>query len=200
VTNHEYVEPRYLHGAYAGRELDANEVLYSDDGRRDDDEVLKEMNAHGVSVTRVSAKGDGGWDIVADPGNRRVTGLTEMEISGPVRGCKHVRTRFSPDGTRSRGTLNNCASGATPWNTYLAAEENWAGYFRNDDDALPREHARYGVVHGKPSRYGWETAARGADETARFDASTKGDAADADYRNEPNSFGWMVEIDPFNPE
>ena len=60
-----------------------------------------------------------------------------------------VRTKYSPDGTRTRGTLNNCAHGVTPWNTYLTGEENWAGYFRNGDQrrppALPREQSRYGV-------------------------------------------------------
>lgn len=196
VMNHEYVEPRYLHAAYAGQALTTDETVLHDDTRLDD-EVLKELNAHGVSVVRVSTDGNE-WSVVPDPRNRRVTGLTRMEISGPVRGSDPVKTLYSPDGTATRGTLNNCAHGVTPWNTYMAAEENWAGYFRNGDAELPREHSRYGIRD--TSRYGWEKAESGADEYVRFDASSTGADATQDYRNEPNSFGWMVEIDPFDPD
>jgi hypothetical protein len=35
---------------------------------------------------------------------------------------------------------------------------------------------------------------------ARFNVSSLGEDATEDYRNEPNHFGWMVEIDPFDPE
>ncbi len=204
VMNHEYVEPRFLHSArYAGKELKSSEVLL-ENGKRADDEVLKEMNGHGISVVRVKRGTDGAWAVVSDPHNRRVTALTPMEISGPVRGTAHLVTKYSPDGTRTRGTLNNCAHGVTPWNTYLAAEENWAGYFRNGDQQdqkpnLPREQARYGVRAGGMSRYGWELAEGGADAYVRFDASSTGDSAAEDYRNEPNGFGWVVEIDPFDP-
>ncbi len=203
VLNHEYVAPRWLHPGYAGRAVGEDEVIITD-GTRDPGEVLKEMNAHGVSIVRIR-RGEGGrWAVVDDPLNRRVTALTPMEIAGPVRGSSHVRTRYSPDGTRVRGTLNNCASGVTPWNTYMAGEENWAGYFRNGDTdeagapALPREHDRYGVPTGR-GRYAWELAAGGDDACLRFDASRRAADATGDYRNEPNAFGWLVEIDPFDP-
>jgi uncharacterized protein len=105
----------------------------------------------------------------------------------------------------TRGTINNCAHGVTPWNTYLTCEENWAGYFVNrttydQKPDLPREHARYGVPSGQMTRYGWELAASAADEYVRFDATETGSDATDDYRNEPNGFGWVVEIDPFDPE
>jgi secreted PhoX family phosphatase len=204
VMNHEYVEPRTLHAAYRGKPMRESSIAIAND-RRDDDEVRKELNAHGVSIVRIRRGSDGNWSIVDDPRNRRVTGLTPIEMGGPVRGSRHVVTKYSPDGTRTRGTLNNCAHGVTPWNTYLTAEENWAGYFRNGDQrdqkpSLPREHARYGVVAGGRSRYAWEIASGGADEFVRFDASSRGASPSEDYRNEPNTFGWMVEIDPFNPQ
>lgn len=199
VLNHEYVEPRFLHAAkWAGKTLDGDVVVFAPDGSRDADEVLKEMNAHGVSVARVQRGADGQWAIVADPMNRRITGLTEMAIAGPARGSAHLVTKFSPDGTKTRGTLNNCAYGATPWNTYMSAEENWAGYFVNTDAEMPREHDRYGVSD-EESRYGWEKAAGGAEEYLRFNAAATGATPADDYRNEPNSFGWMVEFDPFDP-
>jgi uncharacterized protein len=203
-VNHEYVDPRFLHSAaYAGNELRDGEVMVEADGTRPDDHVLKEMNAHGVSVVRIAEQSFGEWEIVRDDRNRRITALTPMEIGGPVRGYHKVRTKYSPDGTMTRGTINNCAHGVTPWNTYLTCEENWAGYFVNKTQYdqkpdLPREHSRYGVRTDR-SRYGWELAASGADEYVRFDASETGADATEDYRNEPNGFGWVVEIDPWNP-
>ena len=95
--------------------------------------------------------------------------------------------------------LNNCGNGYTPWGTYLTAEENWAGYFMNADATQPREHKRYGVP-SKAGRYAWETADNAADQYRRFDATRYGADASADYRNEPNTFGWIVEIDPYNPD
>ena len=203
VLNHEYVDPRFMHTSYLGKPVEGDEVII-ENGVRPAEEVLKEIHAHGVSVVRVQGDDNGQWRVVDDPHNRRIHGLTEIEISGPARGSEHLVTKFSPDGTRTRGTLNNCAHGVTPWNTYMAAEENWAGYFRNGDmedqkPALPREHERYGVPTGQ-GRYAWELADSGADEFVRYDASKKADDATGDYRNEPNTYGWMVEIDPFNPD
>jgi secreted PhoX family phosphatase len=199
VFNHEYTEPRFMHAAkWAGQALENEDVVLTAEGKRDDDEVLAEINAHGVTVVRITRGDDGMWAVQMDPHNRRITGLTEMAISGPAKGSAHLVTKFSPDGTKTRGTLNNCANGYTPWNTYFAAEENWAGYFVNKTDEAPREHKRYGVPN-EASRYKWELAAGGADEFARFDATATGADATADYRNEPNTFGWMTEIDPFDP-
>jgi secreted PhoX family phosphatase len=163
------------------------------------------MNAHGISIYRTAKQADGTWTIVQDPHNRRITALTPMEIAGPVRGSDHVKTMYSPDGTMTRGTVNNCAHGVTPWGTYMSAEENWAGDFANTDQLdqkpdLPREHARYGVsTKPQGGRYGWHLAKSGADEYSRFNASATGDSATEDYRNEPNTFGYMVEIDPYDP-
>jgi secreted PhoX family phosphatase len=198
VMNHEYIEPRFTHTAALGQPLSRSGFPVKADGSREADQVLKEMNGHGVSIARVAPQANGQWGVVRDDRNRRVTALTPMEISGPVRGSDFVKTLYSPDGTRTRGTLNNCAHGVTPWNTYLTCEENWAGYFRNGDETLPREHTRYGV-RTENSRYGWDLADSGADEYIRFDASTKAAQPTGDYRNEPNAFGWVVEIDPFNP-
>mgnify|MGYP003630883249 FL=1 len=209
VMNHEYVEPRYMHENSIGQNLGSGGVrIYEDldvngnviNRRRDTDEVLKEMNAHGISIFRVIKGSNNEWQIQPDNLNRRITALTPMEIQGPVRGTSFVRTLYSPAGTMTRGTLNNCAHGVTPWNTYMFSEENWAGYFRNGGNANPREHSRYGVNSSATGtgRYAWELAESGADEYVRFDASIKAANATGDYRNEPNCFGWMVEVDPFD--
>ncbi len=188
VMNHEYLDDKLFHpnGATLG-------------ATRPADEVRKEIAGHGVSVIHIRKNGSN-WEVVnGSPFNRRVTSSTPMDIRGPAAGDAKLATKYSPNGTATRGTINNCGMGATPWHTYLTAEENWAGYFVNKDDPQPREHKRYGVS-SKNGRYYWETADSGADEYVRFDASTKGATALDDYRNEPNTFGWMVEIDPFDPE
>lgn len=200
VLNHEYVEPRYLHAAAAGLSLDRDTPPRHADGSRDANQVLKELNAHGVSVVRIRQDDDGQWHVVRDAHNRRVTGLTPMRLSGPVAGTVHVQTRYSPDGTMVRGTLNNCAHGVTPWNTYMAAEENWAEYFANGETEIDRRQSRYGIDTGDGKRYLWHRADSGADEFVRFDASIRGASAHDDYRNEPHAFGYMVEIDPFDPD
>jgi secreted PhoX family phosphatase len=202
VLNHEYVAPRFMHARAAGQQIGDSRIPLVNN-ERPADEALKEINAHGVSVVRITRGADGRWAVVNDPRNRRITGATPMEIAGPVRGSALVRTKYSPDGTRTRGTLNNCAHGVTPWNTYMAAEENWAGYFRNLDTRdgqplRPRENARYGIPT-TVGRYNWDQVSGGGDAFIRFNASSTGADATQDYRNEPNTFGWMVEIDPFNP-
>lgn len=186
VLNHEYVDAPVLH---------PNGPTVSNGKRIIADEVRKEINAHGVSVVEIRRGATGEWTVLPSSTNRRITGATPMSIAGPARGHSLLKTRHSPDGTSARGTLNNCAHGATPWGTYLTCEENWAGYFATSDDELPKELSRYGVQGA--SRYGWETAP--GEEFQRFDATRRAENATGDYRNEPNTFGWVVEIDPFDP-
>jgi uncharacterized protein len=184
-VNHEYIDQAPLHPN--------GPTLV--DGKRPFDEVRKEVAAHGVSVVEIK-KGGSGWKVVrGSKYNRRITGATKMEITGPVRGSSFVKTAFSPKGTHCRGTLNNCAHGYTPWGTYLTCEENWAGYLINRAPR-PREQSKYGVATSG-SRYGWETA---GGEYARFDVTPTAADATGDYRNEANTFGWVVEIDPFDPK
>ena len=186
VLNHEYIDAPLLHPN--GPTLVAGK-------RSSAEEVRKEINAHGVSVVEVR-RVRGQWEVLPSARNRRITGATPMQISGPVRGHALLQTRYSPDGTATRGTLNNCANGFTPWGTYLTCEENWAGYFASGDAERPREMTRYGV--GSAGRYGWDHLS--GDEFQRFNATRLAAEAAGDYRNEPNHFGWIVEIDPFAPE
>ncbi len=186
VLNHEYIDAPLLH---------PNGPTVVDGKRVNVDEVRKEINAHGVSVVEIRRGPRGDWSVLPSSRNRRITGATPMRIEGPARGHALMRTRYSPSGTSTRGTLNNCSNGHTPWGTYLTCEENWAGYFASADSELPRELSRYGVRGS--GRYGWETVA--GDEFERFNATRTAADASGDYRNEPNTFGWIVEIDPFDP-
>ena len=166
-------------------------------------EVDKEVAAHGVAIVEVKKTGSA-WSYVKESAfNRRITPLTEMSISGPARGNALLATRFSADGTRTRGTLNNCGTGKSPWGSFLTGEENWSGYFVRSasDDAARADKSvaalkRYGRNQGATSRHGWETG--GADDKyARWDISKTGATAGSDYRNEMNGMGYIVEIDPY---
>ncbi|MEQ9465163.1 MAG: PhoX family phosphatase [Haliea sp.] len=201
VVNHEYAEPRLMHQAAAGLELGSFDVPLRGDGSRDPDQVLKEMHAHGVSIVRIRRAEDGQWRPLRDPLNRRISALTPMLFSGPLRGDPRLQTAYSPDGTRGRGTLNNCAHGVTPWGTYLTCEENWRYYFAREQGAMPASLSRYGV--GPLNAWRWHLAAANAGEEAaqyaRFDATPRADSPQRDFRHEPHAFGWVVEIDPFDP-
>lgn len=193
VVNYEYIDQQALHPNGPTRDAD---------GRRPAEEVRKEINAHGVGVLRIR-KQHGRWRVIDnDPLNRRFTTACVMELSGPLRGTAHVKTRFSPDGTRTRGTNNNCGNGYTPWGTYLTCEENWPNVFINCSASLPDDQRRIGIST-KATSYGWETAAGDAseidDEFARFDITPRGASALEDYRNEASTYGYIVEIDPHDP-
>ena len=143
--------------------------------------VQKALAAHGVSVIAVALV-DGKWRAVDSPFNRRITGTTPVTFSGPVP-ANHPALKSSNE---PMGTLNNCANGHTPWGTYLACEENFDGYFgMTSPVTLTATEKRYGLS-ATGQGYGWYTA------DARFDLATN--------RNEPNRFGWVVEIDPMDPE
>jgi secreted PhoX family phosphatase len=169
-------------------------------------EVDKEMALHGLSVVEVRLSG-GKWAYQKDSSfNRRVHQQTEVELSGPVRGNALVVTKYSTNGTKIRGTLNNCGTGRTPWNTYLSGEENWSGYFTRaaTDDAARGDKSvvslkRYGRDQGAASRHGWETGGT-EDKYQRWNISKKGASLDGsdDYRNEMNGMGYIVEMDAYD--
>jgi secreted PhoX family phosphatase len=170
VVNHEYADDGLLHP----------------DGMRTwtADKVRKCQAAHGVSIVELRQRGDGGWEVVRPSRfGRRITAATPMRIAGPAAGHPWLRTAADPAGTRVLGTFNNCANGHTPWGTYLTCEENFYAYFANRG-TIPPEQRRYGISE-KGFGYRWN------EHDARFDVQRE--------PNEPNRFGWVVEIDPFDP-
>jgi len=182
-----------------------------------------EIMAHGGSIIEIR-KADGRWEVVKDsPFNRRITAETEMELTGPAAGHALLKTSADGTGTRVLGMLNNCAGGVTPWGTWLSGEENFHGYFAvavpeedlpevgpEESYADPAERTkaieereaqlqarRDEILAGLPEqdmqkRYGlpggWYAWNRWHD---RFDLAKE--------PNEPNRFGWIVEIDPHDP-
>jgi secreted PhoX family phosphatase len=185
-------------------------------GSRPELEVLKEINLHGVSIVELVKSGKQ-WTYKVDSSlNRRITPQTPVRITGPAAHLADIRalmvTRFDPSGATSRGTLNNCGHGKTPWGTYLACEENWAVYFGMPTGANPVDsktitsRKRYGVVDapmaaGKKSErsQGWHTVSSSDNRFTRWNVSAAGSSAQQDFRNEPNTFGFNLEIDPLAP-
>ncbi|KQM33122.1 PhoX family protein [Sphingomonas sp. Leaf10] len=212
VMNHENITRTYLHP----------NGPTTTNGVRPTAEVVKEIECHGVSVVEVTRASTGGWSYVQSSAlNRRITPFTPTTISGPVRGNALLFTAYSPDGTNGRGTINNCANGHMPWGTYMTCEENWAGYYRRDAGDNARRSAALGAKSVQAfARYGlntssgdtlragnhsWTTAAEvtaGQTLIRKFNATvdpTQPANGTGDFRNEPNQYGWCVEIDPYDP-
>lgn len=148
------------------------------------DKVRKGQNAMGVSVIEVKKEGDG-WTVVRPSQYaRRITVNTPMSVTGPAKGNDLLKTTADPAGATILGTMQNCANGHTPWGTYLTCEENWSDIFvkKAAPNALEK---RYGISDSDES-YRWNEV----DPRFSVDATP----------NEPNRFGWVVEIDPFNPD
>jgi len=146
-----------------------------------------EMASQGFSVVEIRSEG-GQWRVVQESRfNRRITARSaRIRIAGPAAGHKRMQTRADPEGRLAIGTLNNCAGGVTPWGTVLTCEENIHSYFTGDAVKHPEAAAfkRYDI-NGR-GRYLW---GRHFD---RFHLDKE--------PNEPNRFGWVVEIDPYDPD
>ncbi|MFN0302552.1 MAG: PhoX family protein [Burkholderiales bacterium] len=163
---------------------------YTDDGLLHTDgmktwsaaKVQKSQAAHGVSVIEVEER-DGRWRLVRPSRYaRRHTAATPFTVQGPAADHPMMRTAADPAGRTVLGTLNNCASGKTPWGTYLSGEENFANYF-DGGDKLDAHQRRWGLR--KSGFYRWP------EHDERFNA--------VKHPNEFNRFGWVVEIDPMDP-
>ena len=168
VMNHEYTDDGLLHS----------------DGMKSwtAEKVRKAQAANGVSVVEVALK-DGRWQVLRPSTYaRRFTAATPFAVGGPAAGHALMKTAADPDGRRVLGTLNNCASGMTPWGTYLSGEENFAFYF-DGPERPDADQQRWGLR--KSGFFRW------AEHDERFDAKQ--------HPHEFHRFGWVVEIDPFDP-
>ncbi|NGO51958.1 PhoX family protein [Allomesorhizobium camelthorni] len=180
VVNHEYTNEHLMFPGIVT--ISEGKIKVSD---ADQKRVDIEMAAHGGSIVEIRKEG-GKWQVVKDGKlNRRITATTEMQLSGPVAGHDRVKTNADATGTKVFGTVNNCAGGVTPWGTYILAEENFHGYFAGELPADHSEAANYERVGVPDGTYQW------ANFYDRFDVSKE--------PNEPNRFGWIVEVDVQDP-
>jgi secreted PhoX family phosphatase len=191
------------HGLLAQNNEYADEGLLFPDGvdNWNEEKTNKSLNAHGVSIIEIKrgphshrprwrsrgSQKDSDWHVVRPSRYaRRITGQTPMRIGGPAAGDDRLKTIDDPTGRHVLGTLNNCAMGFTPWGTYLTCEENFNGFFFRTltPDSRSTLEKRYNI---SPSNGGL----RWYNTHPRFNADL--------HPNEPNRFGWVVEIDPFDP-
>jgi uncharacterized protein len=184
-VNHEYVNPELIFPNWATIGKDEKGKDQVKMGEYSKELVDIEMAAHGGTIVEIR-KVEGKWEPVLDGAfNRRITATTEIELTGPVAGTPRVTTVADPTGRKVFGTFNNCAGGVTPWGTYLMSEENINNYFLGE---LPEGH-------GEAQNYKRMGIPRGSYEWGkfhdRFDISKD--------PNEANRFGWVVEVDPSDP-
>jgi len=198
--NHENINQQFLHTA-------ADYKAGINNAARVVTQIDKEVNAHGVSAIEIVRNSNSSLNKQS-AFNRRYTAASPMDIAGPASGDSLLVTPYSLTGTTTRGTLNNCANGVTPWGTYLTCEENWAGYFKRPASATLATNAavaqkRYMGSSSSNGSYGWANPAggdvSGSGLYSRWDLNLTGADSTLDYRNAANTFGWVVEIDPFAP-
>ncbi len=176
-VNHEYTDPHVMFPGFADDKAAAEGTTA--------DSAAIELEAHGASVVEIK-KESGAWKVVDGSSyNRRITLNTEMTLSGPAAGHDRLKTSADASGKIVLGMINNCGGGWTPWGTVLTAEENFHQYFGGDPagTAEAANYKRYGIK-GEPS-YPWGKF------VDRFDVTKE--------LNEPNRFGWVVEINPYDP-
>ncbi|WP_373051992.1 PhoX family protein [Thioalkalivibrio sp.] len=170
-------------------EFGRNSHVLGKDLPENKEDVRLSQAAHGVSVVAIASNRWGDWNAISSPNSRRITVNTPMAFSGPAADSDLLKnTANNP----YLGTANNCGSGMTPWGTYVTCEENFNGYFGSNTDTVggfdqlqDESYVRYGFSKNGFG-YGWHLY------DDRFDLSNE------DYKNEPNRFGWCVEIDPFD--
>ncbi len=145
--------------------------------------VRKSQRAVGISIVDVLRVGPRWTPQRPSPHAQRIHAETPLRIAGPAAGHDAMKTSRSATGRAGLGTLANAGSGWTPWGTYLSCERNFEHAFKGRAQPTADE-ARYGIG-AAANRMRW------GDADARFDVERN--------PNEPNHFGWVVEVDPYDP-
>lgn len=177
VVNHEYTTERFMFPGY-------------DEKNPTREQYETARAAHGLSVVEVHRTPDGLTPVMGGY-NRRITADSTFTLTGPAAGSEFVTTAADPTGRTVTGTVNNCSGGVTPWGTVLSGEENFNSYFGSVEGAEAPTAVdadrwkRYGIKM-EPSERKWETF------DARFDPTKT--------PNEVNRFGYVVEINPWDPQ
>ncbi|MEU3601622.1 PhoX family protein [Streptomyces sp. NPDC006798] len=171
VANHEYTDEVLMFRGYDPENPTREQVEIA-------------WAAHGLSVVVVEEERRSGrlTPVTRHHLNRRLTATSPFRLTGPAAGGALLRTSADPTGRQVLGTLNNCAGGETPWGTTLHGEENFDQYFANGSSATDK---RYGIGTGATERK-WERFDK------RFDVARE--------PQESHRFGWVVELDPYDPD
>ena len=141
------------------------------------EQIAQEKAVVGGSIFRVRKQGNSWAFVDDDQYNRRIDATTPMGLTGPASSSEEV------DGADEViGTLANCGGGITPWNTVLTCEENFQDYYgertlQNEPGSSQDDRAEQLKTE---ETYRW------------FD--------DQESAQPPEHYGWIVEVDPFDPE
>lgn len=151
------------------------------------EEISKEaLIDQGLGVIFVQRGADGQWARAENVSDRRITGISGLEdgrylkSTGPATAVftKTIVNGYSDGlGDKIVGTFGNCAGGTTPWGTVLSAEENF-------QDQVPE------AVHRDGSAF--SPSAKEFDQGFDGQGNVLGLAG--------NKYGWIVEVDPSNPQ
>ena len=140
----------------------------------------------GLGVISVRREADGRWVRAEGVGDRRISGASGLDdgkylsSTGPATEVfNKTKVKGYTDGLGDKiiGTFGNCAGGTTPWGTVLSAEENVQyqvpeGVFSDGSSLDPSEVTFDSGFDGQGNVFGLAG----------------------------NKYGWIVEIDPSNPE
>ena len=144
----------------------------------------------GLGIISIKRNAEGKWERTFSDRDRRVTGISglnnwdrALKSTGAAVAVFNKPNKLGYEdglGDRIIGTFQNCAGGTTPWGTVLSAEENF-------QDQVPEAV----MVDGSslnPSETPFLISADNVDGRANV------------FGLAGNKYGWMVEIDPANPD
>ena len=171
-------------------ELDAFTLLDRSLLKQQIKEISREgLIDQGMGVISVRRNPDGKWERTYSDADRRITGISgldapsqSLKCTGPAVAIFNKQDKLGYDdnlGERIIGTFQNCAGGTTPWGTVMSAEENF-------QDQVPEEVMADGSSFTPSAKKFLLT-----DEEVDGRANVFGLAG--------NKYGWMVEIDPADP-
>jgi uncharacterized protein len=152
-------------------------------------EISKEaMIDLGIGVISLRQEANGQWVRTNSTTDRRITGISGLEDGRYLKATGPATAVFRKTqglgyidalGERIIGTFNNCAGGTTPWGTVFSAEENFQDFVPEpvnaDGTSMPPSKKPFSI----------------ADDGVNGLGSVFGLAG--------NKYGWMVEVDPANP-
>ncbi|MGD1805756.1 PhoX family protein, partial [Dapis sp. BLCC M126] len=143
----------------------------------------------GIGVISIRREPDGKWVRTNSKFDRRITGISGLEdgrylkSTGPAVAVFNKKGKGYDDklGDKIIGSFSNCAGGTTPWGTVFSAEENFQAYVI---EAVYSDGTSVDPTQGNSVFIGEKGMA------------SLGSA----FGLAGNKYGWMVEIDPANPD
>ncbi len=170
-------------------EVDAYKLTENNPLKAQIREICQEaLEDQGIGVMLLRQNANGVWSRVSSPGERRISGVSGLksrylQATGPgVAVFEKVKKQGYDDslGGKIIGTFANCAGGTSPWGTVFSAEENY------------HEHVPEGV---------YPDGSSAPPEALKFHISdTNIYGLGNVFGLAGNKYGYMVEVDPANPE